>query len=603
MQTLIRRVALLLLTVSLAACNTAPEKRPFRPQAQSMNTNPETLLAQARFAINPTQRNLYYLEAAKLYWENSLASQSSAALTAIDPVHLPPSELQNYQLMRLQLALYLEDLTTVSQTLPLLNPNQFEQTSIEHQIELSNLYAAGLAAIDKPIRSAITLIENQGLLDEESISNSNEQIWNLLRAADTSSLTQFQYYGTNDDVHAWLELARILKLNQTELEQQYNALMNWQSRWPDHPATKHLPSELTLLSNLPETSPDQITLALPLSGPLENVGKAIRDGFIANYYDSKSNQKDLEINFYDTHIKSIENLYEKPSNNKSLIVGPLDKKSIKTIAAYDSLPIRTLALNTLNDSTHRNANLYQFGLAPDTESKQVAAHMAKKGYQKIAIIAPEADWGIRTHDAFVAEALLHNTAVIESVFYSDQASLSSTVARLLATDQSHQRARTVQNIIGRNVETSPRRRQDVDAIFMAAKPDIAKQLKPLFAYHYAGNLPVYSTSQIHGDLDTSERRDLDGIRFVEMPWMLSNTNNLKNMISRFAPERQQRYSRFFALGADAYDLAPRLELLHHVKNSQLEGQTGTLSISDQGKIERHLHWAEFDKGRTITIQE
>ena len=159
----------------------------------------------------------------------------------------------------------------------------------------------------------------------------------------------------------------------------------------------------------------------------------------------------------------------------------------------------------------------------------------------------------------------------------------------------------IQRITNLNLEFEPRRRNDIDAIFMLAKPKIASQINPLLAYHYARNLPIYSSSQIHEI--NQQQNDLDNIYFVEIPWMLSNTIETKNTIINALPSAKNEHSRFYALGADAFTLSPRLKLLKEIKNSQIQGHTGTLSIDNSGLIHRELELAVFKKGRAIAIKE
>jgi len=218
------------------------------------------------------------------------------------------------------------------------------------------------------------------------------------------------------------------------------------------------------------------------------------------------------------------------------------------------------------------------------------------------VIAPESNWGFRIHDAFAQALSNEGGTLIESAFYQDQSSLSETVARLLNTDESKQRKRRIQTITNTNFEFLPRRRQDIDAIFMIAKPETAKQLKPLFAYHYANNLPVFATSQVHKQSSDGANKDLERIEFIEMPWMLSNTIDIKNQLTQIIPDSNEKYSRFYALGVDAFNLAPRLELLHEIQDSQIQGQTGTLSMGEGGIISRKMEWAKFRKGNAISIK-
>jgi outer membrane PBP1 activator LpoA protein len=318
---------------------------------------------------------------------------------------------------------------------------------------------------------------------------------------------------------------------------------------------------------------------------------------------SNTESDGLRIHFFDTHTQHITELYETSHTENSLIIGPLDKTSLNQLSKLDTLNTRTLALNYLESGTKPFKNLYQFGLAPESETSQLADHIINKGLNKVAIIAPENNLGFRIYDAFITALSERNGAVIESSFYRDQASLSKTVAHLLGTDESKARKRKIQTISQLDLDFLPRRREDVDAIFMVAKPEIAKQLKPLFSYHYAGNIPVFATSQVHQRNSTSNNKDLNNIEFIEMPWMLSQTIDIKNKLNRLIPDSKSKYSRFYALGVDAYTLAPRLTLLQEIKDSQLQGQTGTLSIDLNGIVSRKMQWAKFKSGNAISIQD
>lgn len=135
---------------------------------------------------------------------------------------------------------------------------------------------------------------------------------------------------------------------------------------------------------------------------------------------------------------------------------------------------------------------------------------------------------------------------------------------------------------------------------MLAKPTVAKQLNPLFAYHYAKDLPIYSSSQIHQTDD--QKNDLDNIHFIEMPWMLSNSIEIKSTIINAIPNARTDYSRFYALGADAFNLSPRLQLLKEIQNSQIQGYTGTLSINQSGIVERDLELVVFKRGKATLLK-
>jgi len=593
----------LIFSILVTGCSTPVPKQisnaPF--QILPNNLSPETLISQAIAAQDEQQKSDLYLQASLLYWENNLTAQTNAALLTVNPGNLSHENLQQYLLLTLKLGLLEESVPKLDKVLPLLSNKAFHQFSIEQQTELTELLFKAYRFTGKPIQAAIILIENSGLFSNDEYLNNHETIWSELRKADLALLSQYQYFGESIDVKGWLTLAQSIKQNQINLEAQYIALTTWNESWPNHPAAINPPHELDILIQLPSTQPTKITLALPLSGPISGAGKAIRDGFMASYFNTPSKLgRDIEIQFFDTHLNNIENLYNQTEAESALIIGPLDKNSLNKLTKLEHLNTKTLALNYLDNAEQEIANLFQFGLAPETETKQIAQRLSKKGLEKIGIIAPESNWGFRLHDAFFNDLNHENGTLIESTFYSDQASLSETVAKLLATQTSKERAKKVRTIINTRFEFQPRRRKDIDAIVMIARPKTAKQINPLFAYHYADSIPIFSTSQVHSEKNNN---DLEGIEFIEMPWMLSSTIDIKNQIHNNIPESSQKHKRFYALGVDAFKLAPRLTILKEVSDSQIDGQTGTLSMNSTGQISRNMEWARFRKGKTISLQD
>src|SRR5690606_32760795 len=138
----------------------------------------------------------------------------------------------------------------------------------------------------------------------------------------------------------------------------------WRSRWPDHPATLHPPSDLQLLRQLVEEQPRQVALLLPLQGTLEKSGKAVRDGFMAAYYAAKNRDTRVpEVRIFDTSGGNIDQVYQLAlDDGAEFIVGPLEKESLAQLNLRLNLPVPTLALNEVDNAFGYPEGLYQFGL-------------------------------------------------------------------------------------------------------------------------------------------------------------------------------------------------------------------------------------------------
>lgn len=611
MKSLITLTIFVLTLTLLNGCSSSPspKRNPTLPETtkEVISLSPEQLLQQANKSQDPNIRSTLLIQAAREYLKNHLIAQSSAIMREVEYEKLSADNLAKAFLINLKLGIQENIDWHTTQSINTYNQTSLSNLNIDELKVIVPLLAEAYKRQNNNIFSATLLIEYSGIFNPSDSIDLNETIWSLLRTANPIELNNYDKKNEDIDVLAWLELARSIQQNQISLESQYQALLLWMQKWPNHPAASLPPKELILLGKLPETKPSELIIALPFTGPVSKVGKAVRDGFMAAFLSqqSKSTPSKTKISFFDTNKNSIESLYASNHEENALIIGPLTKNNVNKLSNIDLSLSPTLALNYLEDSLldplNFPQNLYQFGLNPETEIKQLSSLLAKKKLNKIAFIAPENELGFRIHDSLLDALHENQSLIIESVYYQDQKSLSPSVATLLATDLSNQRKNKIQRITNLSMEFEPRRRNDIDAIYMLAKPQVAKQLNPLFAYHYARDLPIYSSSQIHQI--NEQQNDLDNILFLEMPWMLSNSIEIKQTINQSLPNSNDEYTRFYALGADAFALSARLKLLKEIQNTQLQGNTGTLTIDKNGIIHRELELAVFKKGKAIAIKE
>lgn len=137
-------------------------------------------------------------------------------------------------------------------------------------------------------------------------------------------------------------------------------------------------------------------------------------------------------------------------------------------------------------------------------------------------------------------------------------------------------------------------------ILMLGKPQQARSTKPLFAFHYGADVPVYSTSQSH-DFDATRRQntDLKGLKFTDIPWLLGEQDEFLNALSK--SEQSSPYIRLYAMGIDCFNLYPRIKQLAHHKGSVFYGRTGTLSIQDNSTLIRHLALAQYQDNEATLL--
>ena len=88
-------------------------------------------------------------------------------------------------------------------------------------------------------------------------------------------------------------------------------------------------------------------------------------------------------------------------------------------------------------------------------------------------------------------------------------------------------------------------------VFLAADAEKARLIRP----YLPNKLPVYSTSQIFvGNDNILTNYDLNGIRFVDMPWLLQPDHPAVMIYQRSNPPLSIDRERLYALGIDSFRL-------------------------------------------------
>jgi hypothetical protein len=195
--------------------------------------------------------------------------------------------------------------------------------------------------------------------------------------------------------------------------------------------------------------------------------------------------------------------------------------------------------------------------------------------------------------------------------FSAKAELEAIVSNLLELDASQSRIRNVSGLLGSNtkLEAEPHSRLDIDAIYLLADPVQTRLFKPyvdVAVNQTAPRLPVYASSRSFStSLDRNEQRDLNGLTFTEMPWMLGEQSSvlLREQYQQLFSEQDEVLQRLFAMGNDAYQLVARLKQQQYLPALVFSGLTGQLSLDANGSIVRRLSWASYRNNRLITVQE
>ncbi|MFX4228038.1 MAG: penicillin-binding protein activator [Porticoccaceae bacterium] len=410
----------------------------------------------------------------------------------------------------------------------------------------------------------------------------------------------------SQETEGWVDLARINNQSAGRVTDQYLEYLLWQDSYYNHPAQLNPPPSFTLLEQIATSDRPRAAILLPLSGELSAAGNAILDGYMAaraNSYQTRSLEPEdplapFDIEIFDTNANNITNIVRQLRDGEfDLVIGPLDRALVATYV--EIMPdIPTLVLNSLPEELNLSEKpVLGLSLNVEQEAEQAAVRALQEGHQSAIALVPDSEWGYRAGEAFTDFWIAEGGNLVSFARYGDSTSHADLLESNLHVDASIARKNALQGNLGRALEFTPRRRQDVDALFLAASPQQARQLKPMLAFFFAEDIPVYATSSIYsGFPDPSADRDLDGVKFSTMPWILNNDNELRNNLSN-QTNASATALRMQALGIDSFYLSQRLIQLYEAPDTIYRGILGKLSKDSQSNdLEREQVWAQFIGG-------
>jgi outer membrane PBP1 activator LpoA protein len=596
----LRPLSALCLAGLLVACASQPSSTlgelPRTPQASI-----EQLLQQA--AQSPAEQAApLRLSAANLAYTQKDFARASSILEQVPLESLSPAQQIYASTLRAELDMSRNKPKAALRALSHPSMERLAELPVEQQVRSQLVRANALQATGQTLAAARERAFIAPLLSGASIAQNNEAIWSLVSSL---PLTELQASG-DADLDGWLELARATKSAGT-LEQQQAAIDAWVAQNPQHPAAQQLPQPLIELKKLSSQPLSEIALLLPLDGQLASVARALRDGFLAAHYQAQqAGQNPPNIQIFDSsRIGSMDAFYaQAQAAGVQLVIGPLEKNLVSQLSSREQLPITTLALNYSEDNQVGPPQLFQFGLAAEDEAREVARRAWADGMRRAVALVPNGDWGDRVLAAFRQSWQAQGGTLIAAEHVDQPVELARQIADLFQLRESEARGKRLQNTLGSPVASAPSRRRDVDFIFLAATPQQAQQIKPTLAFQYAGDVPVYATSHLFtGTYNQAQYQDLNGIMFCETPWLLNVNDPLRQQASSQWPQAGGSLGRLYAMGADAYLLAPRLNQLKTLPETRLQGLSGSLSLSPTQRVERQLPWAEFRDGQVLPLPD
>ena len=428
-------------------------------------------------------------------------------------------------------------------------------------------------------------------------------IWSAFQAegADTRQARK-----DNPNLAGWIALHEVVAETGNQAETLQRGLDGWRATYPAHPAQQFLLDEiLEAVEHIVASTPTQIALILPESGPLATFAQAIRNGFVSAHVAHGGSE--MTLRFLTGQGPEVARAYQQAvSEGAQIVVGPLDKPGIEALAALPARPVPVLALNTLVARTPANATtkngvsgLTQFGLLPEDEAVDLAERAWADGHRRVATLFANSELGSRGHAAFVKTwEKLGGKVVIDTRYGNSADAYKAAIRRSFSLDLSERRVAGLTRILHRPLVAETRARIDLDAIVLAADPISGRQIIPQFRYLDVTHLPIYATGQIYdGRRDPQADQDLEGVMFGARPWDLtSRSNPQRDIFDQYWRGADASARQLFAFGLDAHALALELSRLTGDPAFVVEGATGRLNRAQDGRVHRHFVWSKFVSG-------
>ena len=609
-------VILFLLVTLLQACSSTAPRQPAETRSP-LHQQAELFEAQGNFQgaariylqlaarVTGNDKHALQLKAADSLIRAADFKAAQAILEALPVRSLNLLNMQHYDVNRAEIALLEKhpDMTlAILKVVPLSGPYVADIYRLRAEAHLQN---------NQYFQSARERILLDPLLTDPEKRLANEfLIWESLSRLTDIELQRYHTAAPPDPVSGWIELLELTRLYLQQPDVMKEVTPRWQQRYPAHPANLGFIDVLLGSMRAAGQSPDQLALLLPLTGNYADAARAIRDGLFAAYYDSPASAAHPRLRVYDTGEtpeSALAAYQQAVAEGAQFVIGPLRKEDVQALALQENLPVPVLALNHVQGLPRTSNPFYQFGLAPEDEAREVARMAWQNGHHKSIALIPDNDWGERVYTAFADSWQALGGEILTAQRYdTSRTDHGDVISATLNLDSSKARHTRISRLLGTQLEFEPRRRQDVDFVFLLASPLQARLIRPQLSFYRASSVPVYSTSQVYtGEPDRDKDIDLDDIIFCDMPWILEQDGDwqhLQQAITEYWPENASRYKRLYALGIDAYRIIPYISQLGSGMFGAYQGVSGNLSLGAEGQVKRALRCAIFRNGLPALLE-
>lgn len=194
------------------------------------------------------------------------------------PSNLNAAQAREQSLLAVEVKLAMNDFQGAQTLLDKLEPASLEQ----HQ--QSRYWQAQIdASQGRPSISLLrALIAQQPLLTQPKQQQQNiDATWKALTTMNQDQANALVINADENVLQGWLDLQRMWFDNRNDPTMLKAGVKDWQTRYPQNPGAKMLPTALVNMQNYQPASVNKIALLLPLNGQAAVFGRTIQQGFEA----------------------------------------------------------------------------------------------------------------------------------------------------------------------------------------------------------------------------------------------------------------------------------------------------------------------------------
>ncbi|MFZ3431231.1 penicillin-binding protein activator [Vibrio harveyi] len=582
------------LTITLAACSSGPRQ----PDSVDITLEPTQSVQNYMIQADSTEGSLqndWLIMATKAAIQANELDQAELLIKRLSRQQLSEVQQAEWQLARATLQ---QKQGKYSQLLQGLNFKPWWKLPSEQWKDYYELRADAYQSLNQPFEA------NRQLVAEGQYASSAEQreissrIWMNFGSYSENELTALQTEPSEDVLDGWLQLAIYAKTLSSNIPQLKNTLEHWLSENPSHPAAVYTPAEIQNILSLEIVKPNNTALLLPLTGKFAPQAQLIRDGFIFAMMNDQARDPSATLTVIDTHAYSADQIKQRLINeNIDFVVGPLQKENVEKLQATldgseTGVKIPTLALN-IPEEVQAGTDMCYLALSPEQEVAQAAKYLFSQGYQFPMILAPNGAYGQRVVEAFNEEWSKYSSNKVATSYFGDKRQLQKNINGVFGLQESQQRIAQMQSLMRISLESQPRSRRDVDAVYIVARSSELTLIKPFIevAINPDAKPPkLFSNSRSNSGGATYE--DLSGVAYSDIPMLINPDPTIATQMNELWPDQSNMEKRLEALGMDAYKLLGELPQMKLLPGYSVDGQTGVLSINNNCVVQRELDWTE-----------